>query len=134
MSSSEIWADCSNNKQLMCSHFPYLSHGICSFIILDAVNSLRTISPGCFDEKCYPPLLSMYNSWLLLSAFCQPVLTFIFRTLTTAKGTFWDLLKYIKVKKCHVHELLVRCQFFNKMFSRIPAGRKADACWEAPFH
>lgn len=31
----------------MCSHFAYLSHGNCSFAILDTVDILRTISAGC---------------------------------------------------------------------------------------
>lgn len=58
---------------------------------------------------------------------------FYFQNTYDGKGTFWELLKDIKVNKCHVHKIFIYRQFFNTIFSPISGDKKANAC-EAPFH
>lgn len=121
---SEIWADFSNTKHPMCAHFAYLFHGNCSFIVSYVVDILGTISSDVLDEKMLCPITQHLELMTVSRACCQPALLFISRTLMMAKGIFWDLLKDVRVKKCHVYEVLVPCQFFNKIFSRIPVDRQ----------
>lgn len=113
---SEFWADSSHNKRPLCTHFMYLSRDNHSFMLVGTVDTLRAISPGCYWWKILCSITQHLD--LMTAALSLLSTSFLFYLQNTYDGKR-HLLKDFKVRRVHVHEVPVPCQFFNIIFSHV---------------